>query len=717
MLQLLNKMLRSFILLLLATVVIVYFVFISTDFFYYTNKFNFSVMSQSIIEYFRSVITTKSFGMSVQYTSLPVNEVVAERYENSLKIIIPAFIISVVVGILLGIHHFLVRERKIQSRLQRINHLLFGTVPDFFLLIAIQYGLILLIRANLIELKLFGDDTLFNLLFPIVIISITPTFFISNITYHSLVTESERDYVRTAMSKGSSQFSLLKHLLWNAWPTILGYTQTLMVIIISSLPIIERLCFFRGAGQQLIMSIKGNDTTVVIGLLMPFLLLVLLTLWITDIIKLFIARSSLEHELSGVTITANRFQRMYEFIKILPSKTIKNIYSLIVVLPFKTIKILLAIILFPFKAVTWLLAKIVTIPYINVGKRLFGIVRSTSFRRMFKTIFVFMKEYPSFILGTFILGGIACIAIFGPMMPFVDNELVGFRVGYDEDGNLLKAPLPPGDDYWLGTNREGRDLFSIVIHGARETFLQLFVIITIRFLISIPLGYFSSIHKGARNLLGFSNSLLSFLPTLIIVMLIGHIPPIQESGGRYVVLIIAIALIDVGRIGEIMRQEFTKINKTEYLLAAVATGTTWYNMIIRHYIPNIYQKIVYITISDMARIMVLLGGLGIVDVFLAQELSWDPEIGITIDNLTYTWASLLSDAIKDIQTAPWIPFFPALCIAITIMGLNLVGAGLKDFMDHQKKLRHQKEVRALSQDFHNEAKQWETNHSKGNVSI
>ncbi|WP_456276149.1 ABC transporter permease subunit [Bacillus sp. AK128] len=706
MVMLMKKMLRSSVLLFLASIVIIYLVYISTIYEFFVNKFNLSIMSQAIFDYYKNLIGNQSFGMSIQWTAVPVNEIVADRYGKSLKIIIPAFIISIVFGILLGILHFLVREKKVQNRLHKINHLFFGTVPDFFLLIAIQYGLILLIRADLIELDLFGDETWFNLFFPTLIICITPIFYISNITFHSLMIEKDRDYVRTAMSKGTGQTIItLKHLLWNAWPTILGYTQTLMLFIISSLPIIERLTFYGGAGQQLIMSLKANDATVVLGLLMPFLLLVLITSWITDIIKLFITPSSLEQELSDVTIRANRLKRVRHFIKSFPNK----LFNSLKVFPQKLLMGIYTLIKLPFKVIKGIYKLIKLILYIFI-KRSINLVKTFSFIKIIKTIFTFIKEYPAFNLGVLLLGGIVMMAIIGPSMPFVDNELKGFRIGYDENGKLLKAPMPPGEDYWFGTNREGRDLFSIIIHGARETLLQLLVIAAIRFFISIPLGYFASVHKGARNLLGFSNSMLSFLPTIILVMLIGSIPPIQESAGRYMVLVIFIALLDIGRIGEIMRQEFTKINRTEFMLAAVATGTNWYNIIIRHYIPNIYQKIMYIFISDMARIMVLLGGLGIVDVFLAQELSWDPNFGLTVENLTYTWASLLSDAIRDLQTAPWITFFPSLFIAILIMGLNLFGVGLKEVLDKQKKKKEQQESE-------NHLKQWTTNEATRKISV
>ncbi|MBE4906764.1 ABC transporter permease subunit [Bacillus luteolus] len=704
-----NKMVKNFILLLLASTAIVYLVFISTLDFYFVNKTNWSVMAQAVFEYYRDLIINQSFGMSMEYPVLSVNDIVSELYGKSLKIIIPAFIISFVLGIILGIIRFIGRDRKTQNKFHKINHLFFGTVPDFFLLITVQFGIILLIRANLIELDLFGDETWFHLLFPTAIISITPIFYISNITYQSLMTEKDRDYVRTAMSKGINQQTItLKHLLWNAWPTIFSYTQTLMLIIISSLPIIERLCFYRGAGHQLIVSLQADDAYVVLGLLLPLLLLVLITVWITDIIKLWIIPISLEQELSESTIQVKRFKRvkwLVDFIKSIPYKTVRLVYSFFTTFLFNTLKLAFYVtLIFPFKIVKRIYFSIVTLSFLRVPKRIFSLI----------------KEYPSFALGIFILAGIAFMALLGPSLPFVDSELKGFRVKYDENMKLVKAPVPPGDAYWFGTDQNGRDLFSIIVHGAKETLMQLLIIVVIRFFISIPLGYFSSINRGTKTLLGFSNSLLSFLPTLILVMLIGNLPSLLEAENRYVILLFVIALLDIGRISEIIRQEFIKINKTEYLVAAVTTGTNWYNLITRHYIPNIYQKIIFIFISDMARIMVLLGGLGIVDVFLSQDLQFDPTVGLTVVNLTFTWPSLLSDSLSDIHIAPWIPFFPSLFIAITIIGLNLFGEGLKNFTDKQKKkkIKQQQEVEKvelLSLESHK--KHWDENSSKKKISV
>ncbi|MDZ5473093.1 ABC transporter permease subunit [Bacillus sp. 31A1R] len=661
MILLLNKMLRSLLLVILASFVIVYLVFISTDDIHFVNRKDWGVMFQAVIDYYRELFTTKSLGVSQRLG--PIDKVVPEMFAKSLKIIIPAYFISVILGIILGLVHFLVRERKIQSKIHKAGHLLFGAIPDFFLLIAVQYGLILLLNAQIIqELDLFGDETLMNVLFPTIIISISPIFFISNITYHSLLIEKDKDYVRTALSKGTGHLAItLKHMLWNAWPTILSYTQTLMLIIISSLPIIERLCFYKGAGSELIISIKADDTYVVLGLLLPFLLLVLISIWITDFVKLIIVPSSLDKELTEDTISKNKQLR-----------TIKLIYHFLL-----------------------------TFPY----------------RKAAKKVIRFTKENPSFSIGVIILSGFAFMAFFGPLLPFIEGKPEADRLSYDENGRLLKAPLPPGENFWFGTDREGRDLLSIMTLGARETFTELVIIVTLRFMISIPFGYFASVHKGARGLLGFTNSVLSFLPTIILIILIGNMDSVKESYSRYAFLLMVISLLDIGRIGEIMRQEFNRINKTDYFIAAVSVGTSWFHIITRYYIPNIYQKIIFIFISDMARIMAILGGLGIVGVFLAQDMIFNQNTGqYEAINLTFTWPSLLANSLTDMRTAPWILFFPTLFIAITIIGLNLFGAGLKDFIDKQKNNKEKKEdqkaeLKAAA------AKNWVTNDSKEKVSV
>ncbi|MFE8703070.1 ABC transporter permease subunit [Cytobacillus sp. FJAT-54145] len=655
MLLLLNKMLRSLILVILASAIIVYFVFLSTGMIFMGGP---DGVFKVAFDYYRDLIVNHSLGFNIR--KAPVIEVVPEALIKSLKLIIPSFVISIVLGILLGIIHFIVRERKIQSSLHKINSTLFGTVPDFFILITVQYILLLLMRAQLLELDIFGDETWFHILFPMIVLSITPTFYISNITYHSLLIEKDKDYVRTALSKGTGQFAItLKHLLWNAWPTILSYTQTLMLIIISSLPIIERLCFYRGAGHHLILAIKEKDTYLILGMLLPFLVLVLISLWITDIIKFFIVPTSLERELSEDTISkSNKF------------RTVKAVYHFLKTFPYK---------------------------------------------KTAKFVYKISKENPSFAIGSFILAVMIILAVLGPILPFVDSKLEGFGVKYGEDGKLIRAPLPPGDGYWFGTDREGRDLFSKIVLGARETLTELTIIVIIRFVISIPFGYLASVHKGARDLLGFTNSMLSFLPTILLVMLVSSMPSIIESYSRYPLLVTTIALLDVGRIAEIMRQEFTKINKTDYFVAAVSMGTGWYDIITRYYIPNIYQKIIYIFISDMSRIMVLLGGLGILGVFLAQNMVYTPERGYFAMSLTHTWPSLLSNSLYDIQIAPWLLFYPSLFIALTIIGLNLFGAGLKDFME-KRKIDKQKQE-ADETEYGSSGKGWATPAQKGNVGV
>ncbi|MFE8702260.1 ABC transporter permease subunit [Cytobacillus sp. FJAT-54145] len=627
MIALFGKMLRSFIILLLASIVITYAILIATDADFYAIKSDEIEVLKGVYQYYKEIYIE---GAENRY-SFPVWEHVESYFLRSLKLVIPAFLISMVGGVILGIFSFIYREKRI-GRVWKVKEMLFGTIPDFFLFIAIQFGLILLMRMGFPKLDLYGHENWFNVVFPLTILTIAPTLYISNITFHSLLEDVKKDFVRTAAGKGTSDTKIIfTHLLWNSWGTVLSYSQTVMLFILTSLPVIEKLGFYKGAGNELIMSIKAGDTNLVIGFLLPFLLLMLTSIWLTDIVKFFLVPVDIENELESRTIArANQFRLL---------------------------------------------------------KGIFYFIKEFPYKHAYHLTVKWFRLYPALMIGSFLLGGLLFTAFIGPFL-LEDTKLDSPKFIWI-DGKPLFPPLAPGEYYLFGSDRAGRPMLNLLVLGAKETLTEVLVITLIRFCISIPLGYFASVHRGANGFLGLSNSVLSFLPTIILVILVGSIPSIQESHIRHGVLIVLIALLEVGRISEVFRQEFIKINKNDYINAAISAGSNGFQLVRHYYIPNLYQKVIFIFISDLGRVMFLLGGLGIMQVFLSQIFVLNPDTGSTYTvNLSFSWGTLLADAMLDIRDAPWISFFPAGCIALSILTFNLIGYGLKDFLEkraHKKR--------------------------------
>ncbi|HYK72316.1 MAG TPA: ABC transporter permease [Pseudoneobacillus sp.] len=263
--------------------------------------FSMEVYKNNIIDFIELLKTEHGLGLS-KY-QVPVSQEIAHYFSRSLFIVFPAFFISILLGIAKGIFDYTLSERK-WNVFGNGTTWLGQSLPDFFFVISIQYVLLLLIRMGFPKLDLFGYDHWYNIFFPIIFLSMYPLFYIARITSSALASEASKDYVRTAMSKGTSmQKIVLRHMLKNAMLTILTHFFTVMVLLISSLPIVEFLTYYRGAARRLIegFGIKpvitspisiNIETTLVIGFIGIFLFFLFAALWVSNIIKAFVIPNS-----------------------------------------------------------------------------------------------------------------------------------------------------------------------------------------------------------------------------------------------------------------------------------------------------------------------------------------------------------------------------------------------------------------------------------------
>ncbi|QOR68181.1 ABC transporter permease subunit [Cytobacillus suaedae] len=556
------------------------------------------------------------FGYTAHGTK--IEEELTIYFIRSLKLIIPAFIISMVVGVAKGMIMFYFRKKELRN-IWLIDRIIFGSLPDFFMFISFQ--LILwtimdsLMGVGIPRLDLMGHEFWYNAIFPTLILCIYPIVFISHMTYKSLSEDENKDYIRTAYSKGTSEyFVITRHLLRNSWGTILSYTQTVMLYIVTSLPVIEFVALYEGAGYYLFRTIREDDLSIIIPLSVYFLAIMLISLLISETIKYLLVPSTIELEQDPSYKTVSKKRRLVWVIK----------------------------------------------------------------------FFDFSQRYPLLSLGTSMLSLLVVVAVFGPILPFVDNELERFTFKFLDSGQkILAPPLSPGEEgYLFGSDRDGRDLFSMLVLGAKTTLLQVFIIALLRYLIAIPLGYFASINSSIRGLSSWLNGVLSFFPSIIIVAVLSKSPAIAMSEQRMYWMLFLIAIIEVGRVSEIMKSEFLKIRQNEYIDAGIVAGNTSFQLLKRYYLPNMYQKLIYNFVNDMSRVMFVLGLLGFVSIYVDQTWVSTPSGGY-YQNDSLSWPFFLENYLQDIRSAMWIPLFSSIVIAYTILSLNIFGEGLQQYFERK----------------------------------
>ena len=237
------------------------------------------------------------------------------------------------------------------------------------------------------------------------------------------------------------------------------------------------------------------------------------------------------------------------------------------------------------------------------------------------------------------------------------------------DANLMNAELPPDREFWFGTDAQGRDIYSRVLYGAQVSLTVGILSQLINSIIGTTLGVTAGYWGGRWDdfVSGLTNMMLA-IPSLIFALAImAVLSPGLTS------LLIALGLTNWSYTCRLSRAATLSLKNQGYVQAAKILGYGDLRIMATQVLPNILGPIIVI------------GTLGMGGAVLAEaSLSF---LGLGIRPPFPSWGSMLSDARDQITTAPWISIFPGLAIFVTVLGLNLLGDGLRDILDPQSRTR------------------------------
>lgn len=236
---------------------------------------------------------------------------------------------------------------------------------------------------------------------------------------------------------------------------------------------------------------------------------------------------------------------------------------------------------------------------------------------------------------------------------------------------LVKDPLNtsgppregPTNQYWMGTDRLGRDVFARVVYGVRLSLFIGFVATAVETIIGIFIGAVAGWFRGIADtlLMRFVDIILGipyFVLALVMVTIIGR-------GVSAVVITLALtAWLQTART---VRAGFLQVRELEYIEAAKAIGVPTRRIIARHVLPNVFQPVI------------VLVAVGIGTAILAEAALSFLGVGIPAPNPSL--GLMVSDAQNEVTQHFYLLFFPALGIVMTVLGFLLVGDGLRDALD------------------------------------
>ncbi|KIC28947.1 ABC transporter permease [Leisingera sp. ANG-M6] len=222
----------------------------------------------------------------------------------------------------------------------------------------------------------------------------------------------------------------------------------------------------------------------------------------------------------------------------------------------------------------------------------------------------------------------------------------------------------PNAQHWLGTDHFGRDLMSMIMVGARTSIAVALVAVGIGMGAGVPLGLAAAARKGSwlDELIMRGNDLVFAFPSLVIAILITAV-----LGAGAVNAIIAIGIFNIPVFARITRGAALSLWEREFILAARVAGKGSARISAEHILPNVMNLLIV-----QGTIQFSLG------ILAEAGLSY---VGLGAQPPTPSWGRMLADAQTMVSFAPHLALVPGMAIILTVLGLNLLGDGLRDYLD------------------------------------
>ena len=259
-----------------------------------------------------------------------------------------------------------------------------------------------------------------------------------------------------------------------------------------------------------------------------------------------------------------------------------------------------------------------------------------------------------FVLFSILAIIIILIAVFAPVL----------SGGIDPTaGDLRDAIMAPDATHMCGTDKMGRDIYSRVLYGARISLVSTFILVALVFVIGTALGVVSGYFGGWVDavIMRIADMMIAFPGLVLAIAVAGMLGASMRNA------IIAIALVTWPKYARMARSLVLKIRHTDFVYAAIVTGSSTWRMLWKYMLPNTITTLVITAATDIGGMM--------------MELSALSFLGFGAQPPTPEWGAMLNEGRDFMQSAPWMMIYPGFAIFITVVVFNMLGDNLRDILD------------------------------------
>ncbi len=263
-----------------------------------------------------------------------------------------------------------------------------------------------------------------------------------------------------------------------------------------------------------------------------------------------------------------------------------------------------------------------------------------------------------FMTGLVLFSVVLLLALLAPRITTADPNRLAFRSKF----------LAPSAKFVFGTDNFGRSLWSRSVWGARLSMEIGVAVVALNAVFGTAVGALAGYFRTLDGpLMRVNDALMAFPAILLAIGITAVLGPSTEN------LILALAVVYIPRTARIVRASVLVLREMEYVQAAVAAGAGHWRVLRTHVIPN-----------ALAPLIVQLSFLFAYAVLTEATLSF---LGLGAVPPTPTWGNIMAEGRQYMREAPWIITIPGGLLMLTVMGLNLLGDGLRDVLDPRLRLQ------------------------------